>query len=517
MAPISAKVKEERLRWFDHVCKRQASVPVRRVESFLVVGVKKRGRPRRTWEEQLRLDLKGLNLSEIMTVDRYSWRRRIRVVDSFLGRCSIVEILRGLCTKSTYLLLEKRVHREWSSQIPLSGALSVLINFFTMKSFVVVVFIGSFLSNILCVVHEVPVSCMMAYEEGGAPAVFRSPECPQWSLSTKSSKNSTRNCHSATLQGHREYQEDRVTCNLDMRLPFSGASVPEEITVGIAAIFDGHGGEEASEMASTRISDYFFMHVVFAAYSRALPSNKENDKIHSIKSSGRTTSLMIEHHSLRPILEEALSRTIQDIDSEFSKEAFNKGYISGSTAAIVLLVNGEFFVANVGDSKALLCSQKFLSHSDNDEGALLGEIYAEELTRDHHPDREDEKARIEAAGGFVSKSSVPRVNGILAVSRAIGDVFLKRYGVTAEPELTGWRPFTPENSYLIVASDGVFETLTPQDVCDFAQDKISKSSSEHLTTSLLPEWIIRHALKTGSTDNLSAIVISGLHNCTDGR
>ncbi|KAL6564399.1 hypothetical protein OROMI_015849 [Orobanche minor] len=369
-----------------------------------------------------------------------------------------------------------------------------------MKSFVVIVFIGGFLSNILCAVHEVPVSCMMAYEEGGAPAVFRSPECPQWSLSAKSSKNSTRNCHSATLQGHREYQEDRFTCNLNMRLPFSGASVPEEITVGIAAIFDGHGGEEASEMASTRLSDYFFMHVVFAAYSRALPSNKENDKIHSMKSSGRT-SLMIEHHSL-----------------QFSKEAFNKGYISGSTAAIVLLVNGEFLVANVGDSKALLCSQKFFSHNDNDEGALLGEIYAEELTRDHHPDREDEKARIEAAAGFVSKSSVPRVNGILAVSRAIGDVFLKRYGVTAEPELTGWRPFTPENSYLIVASDGVFETLTPQDVCDFAQDKISKSLSEHLTTSLLPEWIIRHALRTGSTDNLSAIVISSLHNCTtDGR
>ena len=50
----------------------------------------------------------------------------------------------------------------------------------------------------------------------------------------------------------------------------------------------------------------------------------------------------------------------------------------------------------------------------------------EELTGDHHPDRYDEKARIEAAGGFVRTWGVPRVNGILAVSRSIGDVYLKR-------------------------------------------------------------------------------------------
>ncbi|KAL6508390.1 hypothetical protein OROHE_021932 [Orobanche hederae] len=70
VAPISAKAREGRLRWFGHVRRRQASAPVRRVESLLVVGGMRRGGPRRTWEEQLRLDLKALNLSEAMTVDR---------------------------------------------------------------------------------------------------------------------------------------------------------------------------------------------------------------------------------------------------------------------------------------------------------------------------------------------------------------------------------------------------------------------------------------------------------------
>lgn len=46
---------------------------------------------------------------------------------------------------------------------------------------------------------------------------------------------------------------------------------------------------------------------------------------------------------------------------------------------------------------------------------------------DHHPDREDERSRVEAAGGYVLEwAGVLRVNGELAVSRAIGDVPFKR-------------------------------------------------------------------------------------------
>lgn len=50
-----------------------------------------------------------------------------------------------------------------------------------------------------------------------------------------------------------------------------------------------------------------------------------------------------------------------------------------------------------------------------------------ELTRDHRPDREDERLRIETAGGFVeSYGGLPRVNGQLAVSRSIGDLAFKK-------------------------------------------------------------------------------------------
>lgn len=54
-------------------------------------------------------------------------------------------------------------------------------------------------------------------------------------------------------------------------------------------------------------------------------------------------------------------------------------------------------------------------------------LFVKELTRDHHPDQDDERLRIETYGGYVVElGSVPRVNGQLAISRAIGDVSFKR-------------------------------------------------------------------------------------------
>lgn len=57
-------------------------------------------------------------------------------------------------------------------------------------------------------------------------------------------------------------------------------------------------------------------------------------------------------------------------------------------------------------------------------------LCAQELTKDHRPDREDECKRILEAGGFIETAGgVPRVNGQLAVTRSIGDVALKRFVV----------------------------------------------------------------------------------------
>ncbi|KZV18523.1 DNA binding protein isoform 1 [Dorcoceras hygrometricum] len=297
-----------------------------------------------------------------------------------------------------------------------------------------------------------------------------------------------------------------------MKLPFSSKDVLEDVSIGVAAIFDGHGGKEASELASRKILDYLFLHVVFIEYGRLRLISKNNSGSHTLRQEGTSPGSETRHK----ILEEALLRTIQDIELEFNQEASEKGYVSGCTAIIVLLVDGQFFIANIGDSKALLCSGQ--NQTPYHTGStLVKNLVVEELTRDHHPDREDEKARITAAGGIVSWWGVPRVNGILAISRAIGDVQFKRYGVIADPEVVGWRCFKPENRYLVLASDGVFEVFTPQNVCDLLHGKTPESSSEFVATTSLADRISRKAFKAGSTDNLSVIVISILNNTLNYR
>lgn len=71
--------------------------------------------------------------------------------------------------------------------------------------------------------NGISVSCMMMYDEGGVPAVYESNECLQWVLSTASLHNRTDDCQFAQLQGLREYQEDRISCDLHLRIPLPGS------------------------------------------------------------------------------------------------------------------------------------------------------------------------------------------------------------------------------------------------------------------------------------------------------
>lgn len=110
---------------------------------------------------------------------------------------------------------------------------------------------------------------------------------------------------------------------------------------------------------------------------------------------------------------------------------------SGATAVACLLasepeqslVSGEastsrrtLYVANVGDSRAVLVSTK---HPDHDGMDIPGHGYiATRLTYDHRAEDPAEQQRIKVAGGFVTRN---RVLGILAVSRSFGDHGMKDF------------------------------------------------------------------------------------------
>ncbi len=79
--------------------------------------------------------------------------------------------------------------------------------------------------------------------------------------------------------------------------------------------------------------------------------------------------------------------------------------------------------------------------------------------------REDEERRIRALGGRVLFWGRWRVEGVLAVSRAIGDVNLKPF-VTCEPDFVT-RKIQEQDMFLVLASDGLWDVMSNEDVANF--------------------------------------------------
>nr|CAD2182512.1 unnamed protein product [Meloidogyne enterolobii] len=140
------------------------------------------------------------------------------------------------------------------------------------------------------------------------------------------------------------------------------------------------------------------------------------------------------------------------------------GFDSGSTACVAFLLEKHIIVANVGDTRSVLCRSK----------------KALDLSSDHKPEDDLEKERIVAAGGNVSSDG--RVNGGLNLSRAFGDHFYKQESklplssqqIIALPDITVTQRDFENDEFLVVACDGIWNSLTSQQVCDFILERINR-------------------------------------------
>lgn len=169
-------------------------------------------------------------------------------------------------------------------------------------------------------------------------------------------------------------------------------------------VFDGHGGDKASQYCVDWLSSY-------VRYDEAFPYD----------------------------LGFSMKKAFTAIDDDFVET----GNPDGTTACAVSLVGGRRIVcANAGDSRAIIVRK---------DGSVV------RLSRDHKPGMPDETQRINALGGKVIYWGRWRVEGLLAVSRAIGDSSLKPY-VTAEPEVCEY-DIGKDDWFLILSSDGVWDVL----------------------------------------------------------
>ena len=138
---------------------------------------------------------------------------------------------------------------------------------------------------------------------------------------------------------------------------------------------------------------------------------------------------------------------------------------SGSTAVAVIVDKEKIVCANVGDSRAVLCRG--------------GKAVA--LSRDHKPDLPDECERIKQAGGTVENN---RVNGNLAMSRAIGDYSYKdkpelsadKQKVIAVPEITTLSR-EPTDEFVVLACDGIFDVMSSEELVALVKQKFAEGMS----------------------------------------
>ncbi|CAG9942085.1 unnamed protein product [Clonostachys rosea f. rosea IK726] len=137
------------------------------------------------------------------------------------------------------------------------------------------------------------------------------------------------------------------------------------------------------------------------------------------------------------------------------------------------------YTANVGDARIILCRA----------GRAL------RLSYDHKGSDENEGRRIANAGGLILNN---RVNGVLAVTRALGDTYMKDL-VTGHPYTTETVIQPDSDEFIIIACDGLWDVCSDQEAVDLV-----RNIDDPVTASQL---LVDHALSRFSTDNLSCMIV----------
>ncbi|WFD43199.1 protein-serine/threonine phosphatase [Malassezia psittaci] len=145
---------------------------------------------------------------------------------------------------------------------------------------------------------------------------------------------------------------------------------------------------------------------------------------------------------------------------------------------------------------------------------------AKPLSYDHKPSNPDEHSRILNAGGFVE---FDRVNGNLALSRALGDFEFKQNSslpaeeqiVTADPQVIS-HDFTGEEEFLILACDGIWDCLSNQQVVDLVRRGVAQGNDlDAITEDIIDRCLAPDAEVGGiGCDNMTLLIVALLGNRT---
>ncbi|KAK4044663.1 phosphatase 2C-like domain-containing protein [Parachaetomium inaequale] len=277
--------------------------------------------------------------------------------------------------------------------------------------------------------------------------------------------------------------------------------VPEQDMIetdnGYFAIFDGHAGTFAADWCGKKL------HIILEEIIKKHPNapipelldqtftavDAQLEKL-PLKNSGCTAAIAVLRwedrvpSSLSATGSQAIAPALAKAAEEASKSEESSSSLAAPDAAHAKLKSAAvrqrvLYTANVGDARIILCRQ----------GKAL------RLSYDHKGSDENEGKRITNAGGLILNN---RVNGVLAVTRALGDTYMKDL-VTGHPYTTETVIQPDLDEFIIIACDGLWDVCSDQDAVDLVRNVPDPVAAAKL--------LVDHALSRFSTDNLSCMIV----------
>ena len=305
----------------------------------------------------------------------------------------------------------------------------------------------------------------------------------------------------------KDYNEDRVSISFSVKKPNS-SKMKTWPKISYFAIFDGHGGEECSEFLKNNYLNY-----------------------------------LVENKNFPYDIKISMIETCQKIEEEFFKQKcsddLEQSDKSGSCALIAVIFDNKIYIANIGDSRAIM--------------SMNGGTKIKQLTVDHKPENIKEYERAVKTGSKIYLDDTDEVDrdisklnfvkdkadlekqieikqkrteekifrvypGDLAVMRTIGDIKAKKKEFGAIPGTIINIPdifiydLNGSDDFIVLGCDGIFDDLSNQEIVDAAwlvyknRGKDKNYDINELTKEAC-DIVIKFCLEKQTSDNLSCIII----------
>ena len=352
----------------------------------------------------------------------------------------------------------------------------------------------------------------------------------------------------SSMQGWRRNMEDD-----HIAIPELGKA-PSGETLGLFAVFDGHGGAEVAKFASKHMPDILRLsqELLNGDYRKALVSSFQaiDDRLETpygqlelkvllgqastsellnlktrnprcmerppipsqnaaLGDAGASAAAMQQQQKMNQIM--LMKRQAQGGRVMAGGGAMGNNRVcqlkdhpvhAGCTAVVTLRVGNRLFTANCGDSRAVLCRA----------GKALP------LSFDHKPNDQIEMNRIVGAGGFITEAQGHfRINGNLNLSRSLGDLKYKQNPqksfaeqiITAHPDITE-HVLSPQDEFMILACDGVWDVLSNDEAVAFVRERLQRN----ISAKLICEQVFDRCIATNPRetrgiggDNMTCVIV----------